>query len=312
LLARTLFAALALAALVLVLGWLATRVLTHMAEREYPLLGRRLDVAGLRQHVVELGAGPPVVFVHGAFGGAQDFVATIADELSRRYRCVVWDRPGHGYSDRPSALTDPGGQARLLLATICELGLERPLLVAFSYGGAVALAAGLREPDSLRGLVLLNAPSHPWPEPLEFHYELPTVPVLGPLVVETWLMPIGELLAGRSSARAFSPLPLPAAFAASPVALSLRPASYRANAEDLRELKPFLRAQSEHYRELALPLTLVVSEGDQVVSPTIHSPALHAAVPESEMIRIPGAGHQILYTHPRIVVDAIDAAMGDG
>jgi len=309
--ARILLALLGLAPVVLALGWLVTRVLVHVAERQYPPLGRMVAVGGLRQHVVEHGEGPPIVLVHGAFGGSQDFVATIFGELAARYRCVAWDRPGHGYSERPQVLTDPGDQARLLLATIAELGLERPLLVAFSYGGAVALAAGLQQPDSLRGMVLLNAPSHPWPDPLEFHYELPAIPVLGPLVVETWMMPLGELLAARSTARAFAPLPLPGAFAASPVALSLRPESYRANAEDLRALKPFLRVQSEHYGELALPLTLVVSEGDRVVSPTIHSPALHAAAPRCEMIRIPGAGHQILYTHPRIVIDAIDAAMGE-
>lgn len=266
-------------------------------------------VDGLRQHVVDRGRGPEVVLVHGAFGGSQDFTDTVLDELSTRYRCIAWDRPGHGYSERPQGACDPGVQARLLLELVRELELERPLLVGFSYGGAVVLAAALEDPDALRGVVLLNGPSHPWPDPLDFHYELPTIPLLGPLAVETALMPLGRLFSSVSVARAFAPNPVPPGFASSPIPLALRPASYRANAEDIRTLKPFLREQSARYGQLALPLSLVVSEQDLVVSPVLHAPELHAVAPGSELIPIPGAGHQILYTHPDTVIAAIDAAM---
>lgn len=302
---------LALALLTLCCGYAATRLLVSRAERTYPLLGDVVELAGLRQHFVDRGAGPPILFVHGAFGASQDFVSTVIPELSSRYRCIAWDRPGHGYSERPSVVADPGVQAEILLALIRELELDRPLLVGFSFGGAVTLAAAFGDSDALRGVVLLNGPSHPWPDPLDFHYELPAIPLIGPLVAETLLMPISELLVQTSTARVFSPLPVPEAFASSPVSLSLRPASYCANAEDIRSLKPFLRIQSEHYAELELPLLIVVAEGDLVVSPTIHSPALHAAAPRSSMIRIPDAGHQILYTHPETVIAAIDSAMED-
>lgn len=82
----------------LLLGFAATRLLVARAEREYPPLGTFVEVGGTRQHVLERGSGPPVVLVHGAFGGLQDFAATIQDELAQRYHTVAWDRPGHGYS----------------------------------------------------------------------------------------------------------------------------------------------------------------------------------------------------------------------
>lgn len=290
-------------------GYAATRWLVSKAEQAYPLLGETVELDGLEQHFVERGSGSPIVFVHGAFGASQDFVQTVIPELSSRYRCIAWDRPGHGYSERPNELTDPGVQARMLLALIRKLELDRPLLVGFSYGGAVTLAAALEDSSALRGVVLLNGPSHTWPDPLDFHYELPALPLIGGLVTETLLMPIGRLAIESSAAHAFAPLEVPKAFENSPVLLSLRPDSYRANAEDIRALKPFLRTQSEHYGELDLPLMMLVSEGDLVVSPTIHSPALHAAAPQSSMLRIEGAGHQILYTHPETVIAAIDSAM---
>lgn len=297
--------------IVLVIGFVTTRVLVAIAESEHPRLGTTIEVAGSRHHYVDRGKGPPIVLVHGAFGASQDFVATILPELSTRYRCIAWDRPGHGYSERPARDLDPGAQARILFEFLDALELgEPPLLVGFSYGGAVVLSAGLIDPESVRGVVLLNGPSHPWPDPLDFQYELPTVPILGPLVVETVLMPFGLLASHASVEAAFSPRPVAEAFEeSSPIALSLRPASYRANAEDIRLLKPFLRAQSAHYESYAAPLTLLVAEGDLVVSPTIHSPALVEAVPAARMIRLADAGHQILYTDPDVVIQAIDEAL---
>ena len=303
---------LALVLILVLAGFVTTRVLVARAEARFPQLGKFIEVDGARHHYIDQGQGSPIVFVHGAFGASQDFVATIFPALSKRYRCIAWDRPGHGYSERNGDSLDPGAQARILFDFVDALEFdEPPLLVGFSYGGAVVLSAGLIEPESVRGVVLLNGPSHPWPDPLDFQYQLPTVPVLGPLAVETLLMPFGLLVSDLSVEAAFSPRPIEERFKqSSPVALSLRPASYRANAEDIRLLKPFLRAQSEHYESYAAPLTLIVAEGDTVVSPTIHSPALVEAVPEARMIRLENAGHQILYTHTDVVIETVDEAMG--
>lgn len=45
-----------------------TRVLAGRAEERFPPLGDRIEVGGLDQHVVVEGDGPPLVFVHGAYG----------------------------------------------------------------------------------------------------------------------------------------------------------------------------------------------------------------------------------------------------
>lgn len=304
---------LTLLALLLLLAATAvwTRVLAARAERAFPRLGRLVEVEGLRQHVVERGDGLPVVFVHGAYGGLQDFAATILDDASERYRCVLWDRPGHGYSERPAGDVDPGVQARVLIGLVRELELERPLLVGFSYGGAVCLAAALEAPDEVRGVVLLNGPSHPWPTPLDLEYRVGRMPVLGRLLSETVVAPMGTLFGDRSVARAFAPSPVPAGFARSPIPLALRPASYRANTDDVVLLKPFLRRQVERYPRLGVPVRALVSTDDTVVSPTIHVPELMKLVPDGQQVRIDGAGHQILYTHPGLVLRAIDEAAAE-
>ena len=290
-------------------GALWTRTLAADAEARFPPLGRLVEVEGLRQHVLERGAGPPVVFVHGAYGAMQDFTGALLERAAQRYRCVLWDRPGHGYSERPAGQVDPGAQARLLLALVRELELERPLLVGFSYGGAVCLAAALEAPEALRGVVLVNAPSHPWPDPLGFEHRVGQVPVLGPLLSETLAAPLGRFRAGQAVQRAFDPLPVSPRFAASPLPLALRPASYRANTQDMALLKPFLRAQAPRYGELRVPVRALVATGDKVVSPTLHLPQLERAAPDCSHVRVEGAGHQLLYTHPELVLSTIDAAL---
>jgi len=296
---------------VFAMGFGATRYLSYRAEEEFPRRGEWVEVDGLRQHVVERGAGQAVVFVHGAYGASQDFAATILDEASARYRCVLWDRPGHGYSERPAGEVDPGVQAELLLGVIRELGLEQPLLVGFSYGGAVCLAAALSAPDELRGVVLLNGPSHPWPDPLDLEYQVAAVPGLGWLLSETLLPPLADWFGGAAIEEVFAPESVPPSFAASPLRLALRPASYRANTEDVRLLKPFLRRQSKRYAELRVPVLALVGEGDRVVSPTIHLPQLEAQASDVRQLRIEGAGHQLLYTRPELVLESIASALAE-
>lgn len=290
-------------------GAVSTRVLSARAERDYPALGFHVDVDGLRQHVLARGEGPPIVFVHGAYGALQDFAATILDRAAESYRCVLWDRPGHGYSERPAGAVDPGVQARVLLDLVRRLELDRPLLVGFSYGGAVCLAAALDAPDEVRGLVLVNGPSHPWPDPTDVEVRIAGWPVVGWLLTETAFAPLGRWFGRGGVERAFHPLPVPKSFDRSPLALALRPTSYRANAEDVRLLKPFLHEQATRYRELAPPVTALVSSDDLVVSPSIHVPQLVEQAPSCRQIRVDGAGHQLLYTHPELVLAAIDDAM---
>jgi pimeloyl-ACP methyl ester carboxylesterase len=78
--------------------------------------------------------------------------------LAQRYRVIVVDRPGLGYTDR----IDPAGaslrqQADLIARAAAELGAKRPIVFGHSYGGAVALAWAVHRPDALSALVVSAA-----------------------------------------------------------------------------------------------------------------------------------------------------------
>ncbi|MBS7452815.1 alpha/beta fold hydrolase [Microvirga sp. 3-52] len=91
-------------------------------------MGRFLDVDGVRLHYIERGEGEPVVLIHGNGTMIQDFtVSGLVDRLASRYRVIVIDRPGYGYSSRPRQLWTPRAHAKLFRRALKQLGVEQAL-----------------------------------------------------------------------------------------------------------------------------------------------------------------------------------------
>ncbi len=282
----------------------------HQAEAAYPPLGRFVESRGLRLHYLDKGTGPAVVMLHGSNGVMQVFTDTVFDRVAAKHRALVFDRPGFGHSERPNGtVTTPALQAELLREALNRLGVEKPLLVAHSWSAALALNYAVAHGDELAGLVLLSGYVYPSANPVGLMYRVPQWPLVGELLMNTILVPAGQVLGESYVQSAFAPEPVPASFANYPVALTLRASHYRANSEDIRELSPSLRAIEARYRDIDLPIVLVTGDADPVVLPERHSLRLHAELPASRLIVLTGAGHMIPYTRPDAVVDAIDLAL---
>jgi non-heme chloroperoxidase len=97
---------------------------------------------GLRLHVREWGRadGPPILLIHGLSQShlcwAKQYESALADE----FRLVAYDLRGHGMSQAPleaEHYTDGQLWADDVAAIIRRLGLDRPVLVGWSYGGFI-------------------------------------------------------------------------------------------------------------------------------------------------------------------------------
>lgn len=103
-------------------------------------------------HLEELGAGPPIIFVHGVGGsGAEAWRAQWP--LAERWRLIFTHRPGYG----PSPLNgreDFEADAAL----VAELLGDGAHLVGHSYGGVVALLAAARRPRAVWSLLAIEPP----------------------------------------------------------------------------------------------------------------------------------------------------------
>jgi non-heme chloroperoxidase len=97
---------------------------------------------GVRLHVREWGNadGPPILFIHGWSQNHLCWDKQYESALRDEFRLVAFDLRGHGMSEAPPGpgpYTDDRGWADDLAAVIGRLGLERAVLVGWSYGAFV-------------------------------------------------------------------------------------------------------------------------------------------------------------------------------
>jgi non-heme chloroperoxidase len=112
---------------------------------------------------VDWGRGRPVLLLHGWALNHQMWENQVAFLTLRGFRCVTYDRRGHGRSDVPSTGYDYDTLAADLDAVLNGLDLSDVLLVAHSMAAGEAVRYLSRNPDGIRpsgrvtGLVLIGA-----------------------------------------------------------------------------------------------------------------------------------------------------------
>lgn len=102
------------------------------------------------------GSGEPVLILHGGFGSNQDFAAQIP-EVSKNFKVVAFERPGHGHSADTSDPFTFEAMARTTIELIKALNLGSVNLVGWSDGAITALFVALSRPDLVRRLVSVSA-----------------------------------------------------------------------------------------------------------------------------------------------------------
>jgi len=118
---------------------------------------RDLVVDGRRVHLVDVGAGPAVVFVHGLASSWQWWLETLPAVVARGHRAVALDLPGFGDSELPVRMTHES-TARCIDEICGQLGLGDIALVGHSMGTVVAPEVAWRYPDRVAKLVLVGGP----------------------------------------------------------------------------------------------------------------------------------------------------------
>lgn len=101
-----------------------------------------------------MGAGPPLIFLHGLFGSGRNF-RSLARGLADRFTCCLVDLRNHGRSPHARPASYPA-MAADLFALLDEEGWQRASLVGHSMGGKVAMYAALAAPSRVQRLVVLD------------------------------------------------------------------------------------------------------------------------------------------------------------
>jgi len=283
------------------------------AIKAYPPRGQIVKVGPVQVHAEVVGSGPDLVLIHGSSGNTRDFTHSLAGKLAERYRVIVLDRPGHGYTGRinrtGATITQ---QAALLANAAAQLGAHRPIVLGHSYGGAVALAWAVHQPDQLSGLVLVGAPSQPWTTPLDRRYQLLSHPLIGRPMATLMTAFVGDARVTEALESIFAPQPVPDGYAAHVGAgLTLRRASLLANAHQRANLLGEITALKPLYSQIAVPVEIVHGRADTTVGLKIHAEPLAEQLPQARLTPLDGIGHMPQHVAQPQVIAAIDRVAGN-
>ena len=273
-------------------------------EARFPPIGQFITVGGARVHYKTSGHGPDIVLIHGASGNLREWEFGLRAALETRFRVTAFDRPGHGYSDSIKGGDHLAAQAEHLRAAATALGIRTPVLVGHSYGGSVALAWALQEKPP--ALLLISAPSLPWPGALDPWYRA-TNSALGRAVIAPFAAAlVPETYVNSATKAVFAPQPAPPAYLENFGAmLATRAPSLRANSAQVNALLGDIRGQMAGYPRLDMPIELIHGDADTIVPLAIHSEKLVKILPQARLTVLAGAGHMPHHAHQDVVLAAI-------
>lgn len=239
-----------------------------------------VEISGLRIAFERKGEGPPLVLLHGALSDSRMWRRQL-DELSDEFTVVAWDAPGCGRSADPPETFRLPDFADCLAGFIEKIGLVKPHVLGLSFGAGLALELYRCYPSIPRSLILASAYAG-WAGSLppdvvqeRLHQGLQESRLPPEQVVEAWI----PTLFTKS-------IPTEVVNETAKIISEFHPAGMRvmllAFAEaDLRDMLPTIK----------VPALLLYGEADQR-SPLNVAENMHARIPTSKLVIIPGVGHE--------------------
>ncbi|MFF8095069.1 alpha/beta fold hydrolase [Streptomyces sp. NPDC016675] len=247
---------------------------------------------------------PALVLLHGTPFSSYVWRA-VARSLAREHQVFVWDMPGYGASEKSAGQdVSLAAQGRVFTELLAHWGLQRPLVVAHDFGGAVALRAHLLHGAGYRALALVDPVAlAPWGSPffrlVRDHAE----------VFEALPPPLHRALVREYVGSASSPGLHPAVLdrLVRPwLGEAGQPAFYRQIAQaDQRHTDEI----QERYADITVP-TLVCWGEDDAWIPVAKGRELAAAVPGARWEPIAHAGHLVQEDAPAELTAALLAFLG--
>lgn len=122
--------------------------------------GEMVAAGGNRYHVIDIGAGRTLIFLHGGGPGCtawSDF-AVVSGLFRRKYRCVMPDILQYGLSDKP-VIEGPmwDFHSGSIVQLMDSLDIPRADFICNSWGGTVALRLAARYPERARSLTVTGS-----------------------------------------------------------------------------------------------------------------------------------------------------------
>lgn len=127
-----------------------------LPENVWPFQTHSLEAGGSQVAVTDVGQGPELLFVHT---GMWSFIwRDVIRRLSADFRCVCFDAPGTGQSQRlPRRAINLERASRATADLIQRLDLQDFTLIVHDLGGTSGIAGAAREPGRVKAICAVNA-----------------------------------------------------------------------------------------------------------------------------------------------------------
>jgi 3-oxoadipate enol-lactonase len=112
-----------------------------------------------RLHYEELGAGRPVLLIHGFTNYGLAWAPQLAALVHAGYRVILPDLHGHGASAPATSLCTVADLAADMVALLDHLAIGCAALCGLSLGGMIALQLTIERPDRVAAAVVANSRS---------------------------------------------------------------------------------------------------------------------------------------------------------
>jgi len=280
-------------------------------ERKYPPRGKFITVEGVKLHYVEKGSGRPVVLLHGDAGSSYDFIISpLLDKLAEKYRVLAFDRPGLGYSQRPSKDGwSPVVQARLIRGAVRQLGIEKPVVAGHSRGGATMFAWAMEYPHDMAAGVGLAPAFLPGSFSM---YRFVDIPILSDFLFYFLLYPAERFgltgITKQTLVIAFSPdRDPPPEYVDQFWSFMLRRRHMKSGMSDQASGGILTERIASHYLHLRVPFVIVNGASDHNV-PAAWAKQAEQILPRAKAVIIQNTGHELMFNCPDEIVSAVDLA----
>ncbi len=258
----------------------------------------QVEVGGLTLAYRRAGQGPALVLLHGAYEDSRIWSRQL-DGLSDAFTVVAWDAPGCGRSDDPPDTFTASDYGDCVAAFLDALQLTAPHVLGLSWGSALALGLYERHPDAVASLVLASAYAG-WagslsPDEVQrrLRQVLREVELPPEQFVDDWMPTLFTASAPQALVDEVS------AIMSDFHPAGMRTAVLGMAAADYRAVLP----------TITVPTLLLYGEAD-VRSPLTVAKEMHAQIPSSTLVVLPGAPHLAQVETPDLFNAAVREFLG--
>lgn len=249
------------------------------ASLPVPQQAGRVHFEGAEIAYASYGAGPALIFLHGALGNADDWANQVPVFAAAGRRVILIDSRGRGRSTRGTLPLSYELMAQEVIAVMDALALERADLVGWSDGAIISLVLAMHAPQRVGRVVAYAA-----------NMDLQGV---RPQPLETQAM---DQAFGRSQADY--------------ARLSQTPDDFQLVLDQMTALmqsQPNYRA--EQLAVISRPVLVVHGAFDEFIMPE-HAAYLARTIPDAQLEVVPGVSHFAPWQRPDVFSDVIDRFLG--